>query len=835
MAPIVKKINLLEEALKKLSDDQLKAKTPEFKERLAKGESLDSILPEAFAVVREASVRTLGLRHFDVQLMGGMALNSGRIAEMKTGEGKTLTSTLPIYLNAITEKGVHVVTVNDYLARRDSEWMKPIYDFLGLSVGYIISNLDHADRQKAYAADITYGTNNEFGFDYLRDNMVEHKSFKVQRGHYFSIVDEVDSILIDEARTPLIISGPADMAVGGYAKVNKIIPRLEDKVDFEIDEKARSILLTETGVSKVEKLLGVPNLYDPAEVEQVHHVHQCLKAHHLFKRDVDYVVQGQEIIIVDEFTGRLMEGRRYSDGLHQAIEAKEHVEIKQENQTLATITFQNYFRMYDKLSGMTGTADTEAEEFNKIYNLDVVVLPTNKPMKRIDHPDKVYRNEKEKFEAIAEDVKDCHLRGQPVLLGTVSIENSEKLSSLLNRKGIPHAVLNAKFHEKEADIVKDAGQRGRVTIATNMAGRGTDIVLGQGVREAGGLHIIGSERHESRRIDNQLRGRSGRQGDPGSSRFYLSLEDHLMRVFGSDKLGPIMQRFGMQEGESLEHKMISKAIERAQKRVEAHNFDIRKYLLEYDDVMNTQRQYVYSIRNEILDNENISELIKEYFNDTVNAKIEQFLPGRNALSWDINELLQWLKSGLGVDALASGREIHDLSKMELKENITELISAAYTEKKQKLGAENMQMLERMVALQVIDQKWKDHLYSVDQLREGVWALGYAERNPLVEYRIRAFEAFQNAVVSIKEDTMEFLFHANISHPIEQVDPEEMEYQEVGQALHSSVESFDMNPNAAFANEKQMVSRKQSTRSAKETAKNTAGGASTRKSGRRKRR
>lgn len=835
MAPIVKKINLLEEALKKLSDDQLKAKTPEFKERLAKGESLDSILPEAFAVVREASVRTLGLRHFDVQLMGGMALNSGRIAEMKTGEGKTLTSTLPIYLNAITEKGVHVVTVNDYLARRDSEWMKPIYDFLGLSVGYIISNLDHTDRQKAYAADITYGTNNEFGFDYLRDNMVEHKSFKVQRGHYFSIVDEVDSILIDEARTPLIISGPADMAVGGYAKVNKIIPRLEDKVDFEIDEKARSILLTETGVSKVEKLLGVPNLYDPAEVEQVHHVHQCLKAHHLFKRDVDYVVQGQEIIIVDEFTGRLMEGRRYSDGLHQAIEAKEHVEIKQENQTLATITFQNYFRMYDKLSGMTGTADTEAEEFNKIYNLDVVVLPTNKPMKRIDHPDKVYRNEKEKFEAIAEDVKDCHLRGQPVLLGTVSIENSEKLSSLLNRKGIPHAVLNAKFHEKEADIVKDAGQRGRVTIATNMAGRGTDIVLGQGVREAGGLHIIGSERHESRRIDNQLRGRSGRQGDPGSSRFYLSLEDHLMRVFGSDKLGPIMQRFGMQEGESLEHKMISKAIERAQKRVEAHNFDIRKYLLEYDDVMNTQRQYVYSIRNEILDNENISELIKEYFNDTVNAKIEQFLPGRNALSWDINELLQWLKSGLGVDALASGREIHDLSKMELKENITELISAAYTEKKQKLGAENMQMLERMVALQVIDQKWKDHLYSVDQLREGVWALGYAERNPLVEYRIRAFEAFQNAVVSIKEDTMEFLFHANISHPIEQVDPEEMEYQEVGQALHSSVESFDMNPNAAFANEKQMVSRKQSTRSAKETAKNTAGGASTRKSGRRKRR
>ena len=835
MAPIIAKINSLESSLSSLSDDQLKAKTPEFKARLANGEKLDALLPEAFAVVRETSKRTLQMRHFDVQLMGGMVLNSGKISEMKTGEGKTLTSTLAIYLNALTGRGVHVVTVNDYLAKRDSEWMSPIYKFHDMEVGAIVSNMSHTERQRAYAADITYGTNNEFGFDYLRDNMVEHKNFKVQRDHYFAIVDEVDSILIDEARTPLIISGPADMSVDGYVKVDKIIPRLEDKIDFEIDEKARSILLTETGNAKVEKLLGLDNLYDPKEVETVHHVHQCLKAHHLFARDVDYVVQNQEIIIVDEFTGRLMEGRRYSDGLHQAIEAKERVPVKQENQTLATITFQNYFRMYEKLSGMTGTADTEAEEFKKIYNLDVVVLPTNKIMQRLDHPDKVYRNEKEKFNAIAEDVKDCHKRGQPVLLGTVSIENSEKLSKLLNQRGIPHEVLNAKHHDREAQIVKDAGQKGRVTIATNMAGRGTDIVLGPGVREAGGLHIIGSERHESRRIDNQLRGRSGRQGDPGSSRFYLSLEDHLMRVFGSDKLGPIMQRFGMQEGESLEHKMISKAIERAQKRVEAHNFDIRKYLLEYDDVMNTQRKYIYSVRNEILENENISDLIKEYINDSILSKIDLYLPGKNAVNWNVDDLKHWLKTGLNIDLDRTGREFSDLNRNEMRENLLEIVNGYYHEKKEKLGENNMAMLERMVALQVIDQKWKDHLYSIDQLREGVWALGYAERNPLVEYRIRAFNQFQETVTLIKEETVEFLFHANITGPVHETVPSESEYREVGQAVHSSVQSFDMNPNSAFGAQQSQIEQKQSAQSAEERAKSTAGGASQRKSNRRRRR
>ena len=590
MQPIAHRINALEAAIKDLSDEGLSAKTTEFKERIANGEDLDAILPEAFAVVRETAVRVLEMRHYDVQLMGGMVLHSGTIAEMKTGEGKTLTSTLAIYLNALTGKGVHIVTVNDYLAKRDAEWMSPIYKFHGLSVGSITSNMNHDLRREAYAADITYGTNNEFGFDYLRDNMVEHVSLKVQRSHYFAIIDEVDSILIDEARTPLIISGPSEQNTDSYVRINKIIPDLRDKDDYEVDEKARNVLLTELGVAKVEKLLNVENLYDPGNVDLVHHVHQCLKAHSLFKKDVDYVVQNGEVIIVDEFTGRLMEGRRYSDGLHQALEAKEKVSVKEENQTLATITFQNYFRMYDKLAGMTGTADTEAEEFKKIYELDVTVLPTNKSLVREDNADKVYRTVAEKFEAIADEVAECNKQGQPVLLGTVSIENSERLVYLLKQRGVKNlAVLNAKYHEKEADIIKDAGQLGHVTIATNMAGRGTDIVLGDGVREAGGLRIIGSERHESRRIDNQLRGRAGRQGDPGASRFYLSLEDDLMRIFGTDRIGPIMQRLGMEEGEAIEHKMVSKAIERAQKRVEGQNFDIRKHLLEYDEVMNRQR------------------------------------------------------------------------------------------------------------------------------------------------------------------------------------------------------------------------------------------------------
>ena len=681
MRPMVDKINQLEPGMQKLDDDSLKAKTAEFRERFQNGESLDSMLAEAFAVVREASQRALGMRHFDVQLMGGMVLHNGSIAEMKTGEGKTLTSTLAIYLNAITGKGVHVVTVNDYLARRDAEWMMPIYKFLNLSVGFITANMRNDARRESYAADITYGTNNEFGFDYLRDNMVEHISYRVQREHYFAIVDEVDSILIDEARTPLIISGSADQDTAAYGRINRIIPRLQDKDDYEVDEKARSVLLTEIGVHKVEKLLEVDNLYDPQNVDLVHHVQQCLKAHTLFQKDVDYVVQNAEVIIVDEFTGRLMEGRRYSDGLHQALEAKEQVPIKEETQTLATITFQNYFRMYDKLAGMTGTADAEAEEFKKIYNLDVSVLPTNKPLARKDFADKVFRTVDEKFEAIADEVNDCHLKGQPVLLGTVSIENSEKLSRLLNQRGIPHSVLNAKFHEKEADIVKEAGFKGRVTIATNMAGRGTDIVLGEGVKEAGGLHIIGSERHESRRIDNQLRGRSGRQGDPGSSRFFLSLEDDLMRIFGSDRIAPIMQKLGMQEGEAIEHKMVSNAIERAQKRVEGHNFDIRKHLLEYDDVMNKQRQYIYEMRNQILNDENLDELISEFIDDTIDEKSELYLPGKSLNNWDFEGLNQWVEATFDMKLDYSQEELGRMNPDQLVTNLHDLLREKFQKKR----------------------------------------------------------------------------------------------------------------------------------------------------------
>ncbi len=830
MRPLIEKINSLESEIQSLPDERLRGKGFEFRERISHGESLDMLLPEVFAVIRETAKRTLGLRHYDVQLMGGIVLHQGKIAEMKTGEGKTLTSTLAICLNAFTGKGVHVVTVNDYLAKRDAEWMGPIYQFHNLSVGVITSHMAHDARQRAYAADITYGTNNEFGFDYLRDNMVEHRSFKVQRGHYYAIVDEVDSILIDEARTPLIISGPAEMDTAEYVRVNRIIPQLQDKVDFEIDEKARSVLLTEIGVSKVERLLNIENLYAPQNIELVHHVHQCLKAHHLFQKDVDYVVQNGEIIIVDEFTGRLMVGRRYSDGLHQAIEAKEKVQVKQENQTLATITFQNFFRMYEKLAGMTGTADTEAEEFRKIYNLDVVVLPPNKPMIRIDYPDRIYRTVREKFEAIAQEVKECYLKGQPVLLGTVSIENSEKLSKLLQQKGIPHAVLNAKYHEKEAEIIKEAGQKGRVTIATNMAGRGTDIVLGPGVKELGGLHIIGSERHESRRIDNQLRGRSGRQGDPGSSRFYLSLEDDLMRIFGSDRLGPIMERIGMKEGDSIEHKMVTRAIERAQKRVESHNFDIRKHLLEYDDVMNTQRSYIYRVRNEILENDNITALIEEYIYDVIAQKIEQFLPGRSASSWDIPQLEAYLEHNLGIPQTQI--ELNHKSHQEMRQAIEEIVIGAYKAKRQRLGEVNMAALERMIALQVIDQKWKDHLYAIDQLREGVWTLGYAERNPLVEYRLRAFHLFEDMVAAAKEETIEFLMRAEIQGPVSLEVPQE--YHEIGNATHSSVKSFDLSPVESLmekaASEAMHLGRPRES----VAAKMTAGGASRRRSSRRRR-
>ncbi|GAB4422384.1 MAG: preprotein translocase subunit SecA [Turneriella sp.] len=830
--PYVNRINALEPEIQKLSDAELAAKTPAFKERIANGEKLVSILPEAFAVMRETSLRVLKMRHFDVQLMGAMALNEGKIAEMKTGEGKTLTATLAVYLNALTGKGVHVVTVNDYLAGRDAEWMRPLYDFHGLTTGVIKSNMNHAKRREAYAADITYGTNNEFGFDYLRDNMVDHRNYRVQRGHHYAIVDEVDSILIDEARTPLIISGPADQDAGEYVRVNRIIPSLEDKVDYDVDEKARTVLLTEIGVHKVEKLLNVDNLYAPQNVELVHHVHQCLKAHKLFHRDVDYVVQGGEIIIVDEFTGRLMEGRRYSDGLHQAIEAKEKVEVKQENQTLATITFQNFFRMYEKLAGMTGTADTEAEEFRKIYKLDVMVIPPNRKMIRKDYADKVYRTQREKFNAIADEVKDLHLKGQPVLLGTISIENSEKLSKLLHQKGIPHNVLNAKYHDREAEIIKEAGQKGRVTIATNMAGRGTDIILGEGVKELGGLHIIGSERHESRRIDNQLRGRAGRQGDPGSSRFYLSLEDELMRIFGSDRLGPIMQRFGMQEGEALEHRMVTNAIERAQKRVESHHFEMRKHLLEYDDVMNKQRRYIYMIRNEILDNTDIKSLIREFAEDAIEIRIGQMLPGKKVSEFNFEALQEYLTNVFQIRYDDLEEELRARSKDEFIAEVREKAMQALDAKEQEIGAENMRILEKMIALQVIDQKWKDHLYLMDQLRDGIWTLGYAERNPLVEYRFRAFNMFEDMVAAVKDEVTEFILRAQVKEQLREEDADEDAYQEIGSAQHNSMSGFDMTDGVAAQAIAQHASR-QPQKQTSEAAKHTAGGASKRRSSRRR--
>ncbi|MCD4778827.1 MAG: preprotein translocase subunit SecA, partial [Desulfobacterales bacterium] len=617
--PVVEMINKLEPELKAMSDEQLRSRTSIFKERIEKGEPLDDILPEAFATVREASVRTLKMRHFDVQLIGGIVLHQGKIAEMKTGEGKTLASTLPAYLNTLSGKGTHIITVNDYLARRDKEWMGQIYNFLGLTVGSILSGMDDAERKEAYGADITYGTNNEFGFDYLRDNMKFDMNSLAQRDLNFAIVDEVDSILIDEARTPLIISGPAEKSTGLYYKINEIIPRLKRDMDFTIDEKARTVVMTEDGVAKAENILKIDNLYDPKHIEVLHHINQGLKAHTLFKLDVDYIVKNGEVIIVDEFTGRLMPGRRYSEGLHQALEAKENVKIENENQTLATVTFQNYFRMYNKLSGMTGTADTEASEFKKIYNLDVIIIPTNMQMIRTNYPDMIYKTKKEKYEAALDEIEELHKKGQPVLVGTVSIDVSEGLSKKLKKRGIKHSVLNAKNHEKEAEIIAMAGQKGAVTISTNMAGRGTDIVLGDGVTELGGLHILGTERHESRRIDNQLRGRSGRQGDPGSSRFYLALEDDLLRIFGGERITGIMEKLGMEEGEPIEHNLISKAIENAQAKVEGHNFDIRKQLLEYDDVMNQQREVIYRQRREALKGSDL----KSSFMDMIYEKAEE--------------------------------------------------------------------------------------------------------------------------------------------------------------------------------------------------------------------
>jgi len=760
-------IEALEPQIKSLNDSELRAKTDEFKKRLQDGETLDDILPEAFAVVREASVRTLGMRHFPVQLLGGIVLHQGRIAEMKTGEGKTLVATLPAYLNALTGEGVHIVTVNDYLARRDCEWMGKIYEFLGLKVGLIQHDMDSAARQEAYAADITYGTNNEFGFDYLRDNMVIYKEQMVQRGLNYAIVDEVDSILIDEARTPLIISGAGEKSTELYYKADKFAARLIKDVDYEVDEKDKTISLTEEGAHKAERFFNVENITDLENSELLHHIIQAIKAHVLMKRDVDYVVKDNEVIIVDEFTGRLMFGRRYSDGLHQAIEAKEGVRVQRENRTLATITFQNYFRMYKKLSGMTGTAKTEEEEFQSIYGLDVVVIPTNMPMIRKDHPDVIYRTEEAKFKAVADEIAERHAKGQPVLVGTISIEKSEKLSEMLKQRGIPHQVLNAKYHEKEAEIIAQAGQPGAVTIATNMAGRGTDIVLGEGVAEKGGLHVLGTERHESRRIDNQLRGRSGRQGDPGSSRFYLSLEDDLLRLFGSERIMNLVDALGMDDDTPIENSMLSKQIEAAQKRVEGKNFDIRKQLLEYDNVLNVQRDVIYKQRRQVLEGENLKESIFEMIRSLIEEAVKLYTSNSpHAEEWDI----EGLSEHLGHLFLPSGtltisdEDKESLTREEFTERLTDMAYALYNKREQEMGEETMRELERVIMLKVVDQKWMDHLDDMDRLRDGIGLRAYGQRDPLVEYKIEAYDMFQQMIHSIQEDVVSLLYHVKVERP-----------------------------------------------------------------------
>ncbi len=755
-------INALEPSIEKLSDSELRSKTDEFKERLSDGETLDDILSEAFAVVREASKRTLNMRPFDVQIMGGIVLHQGRIAEMKTGEGKTLVATMPVYLNALTGQGVHIVTVNDYLAKRDSEWMGKIYNFLGLEVGLIVHDLDFEERKKAYNADITYGTNNEFGFDYLRDNMVLYKEHMVQRPLNYAIVDEVDSILIDEARTPLIISGQAEESTDIYYKFARFVPRLVPDEDYTVDEKAHSVMPTEKGIKKAESFLGIENLYDEENMELLHHLQQALKAHALMKLDRDYVVKDGQVIIVDEFTGRLMFGRRYSDGLHQAIEAKEGVKVENESKTLATITFQNYFRMYKKLAGMTGTAATEEEEFRGIYGLDVVVIPTNKPMIRTDYPDAVYKTEKGKFNAVVEEIQECHRKGRPVLVGTISIEKSELLSSMLKRKGIPHQVLNAKYHEKEAQIIAQAGQKGAVTIATNMAGRGTDIVLGEGVAELGGLHIIGTERHESRRIDNQLRGRSGRQGDPGSSRFYISLEDDLMRLFGADNIKGIMDKLGLEEDQPIEHPLITKSIESAQKKVEAHNFDIRKHVLEYDDVMNTQREVIYSQRRHVLESENLKDSIMEMIAQVVGRLMDIYASKEiHPEEWDISGLSEYLKDIFQISCDIDESKLEDMSREDICSILIEKAQAAYEKKEAELGSDTMRELERYIMLKTVDQKWMDHIDAMDQLREGIGLRAYGQRDPVIEYKFEGYEMFQDMIKNIQEDTLRYLFRVRI--------------------------------------------------------------------------
>lgn len=760
---VVQSINAMEPKMQSLSDSELQAKTGYFQEKLQGGATLDDILPEAFAVVREASRRVLAMRHFDVQLLGGMILHQGRIAEMKTGEGKTLVATLPVYLNALTKQGVHVVTVNDYLARRDAEWMGQVYEFLGLTVGVVVNGLSFAERKEAYSADITYGTNNEFGFDYLRDNMVVHPEQMVQRELHYAIVDEVDSILIDEARTPLIISGAAEDSARHYMRFAQIVPQLKAERDYNVDEKARTIAITEEGVARVEKILGIENLFDDVHFELNHYLNQALKAKEFFVRDRDYVVKDGEVLIVDEFTGRLMPGRRYSDGLHQSIEAKEGVSVLKESQTLASITYQNYFRMYAKLAGMTGTAKTEEEEFRKIYGLDVVVIPTNKPMIRADLPDAVYKTAKGKADAIIKDIAERHSQGQPVLVGTISIESSEKFSAMLTRAGIPHQVLNAKHHDKEAEIVKHAGQKGMVTIATNMAGRGTDIVLGEGVIELGGLHIIGTERHESRRIDNQLRGRAGRQGDPGSSQFYVSMEDDIMRLFGSERIMGIMDRLGWEEDQVIDHPQISRGIENAQKRVESRHFEIRKQVLEYDDVMNQQREVIYAQRRGVLLDENISDQISSMFEPVFERLVNRYADEKVIPEeWDLESIRQQYAEIVGTSLPLTGEELGDLAPEEIVERLVNLAKEAYVKRTAEYGADLQRQIEKVVLLQIIDQKWMNHLSAMDDLREGIGLRALAQRDPLLEYRFEAYQMFQEMVNSIQEDTISMLFKVRLA-------------------------------------------------------------------------
>ena len=763
MWPIVRRINDLEPKLAGLSDSSLQEKTFEFKNRLAAGETLDDILPEAFAVVREASRRVTGMRHFDVQILGGIVLHRGDIAEMRTGEGKTLVASLPVYLNALTGKGVHVVTVNDYLATRDSEDMGRIYKFLGLSVGLIVHDLTYEQRRRAYNADVTYGTNNEFGFDYLRDNMVISADQMVQRPLNYCIVDEVDSILIDEARTPLIISGPGEKSTELYSTLTAIVKHF-DKEDYTMDEKQKTIAPTDSGVAKVEKMLGISNMFDNEHLDLNHLVIQALRARFMMHRDKDYVVKNGEIVIVDEFTGRLMFGRRYSDGLHQSIEAKEAVKVQGESKTLATITFQNYFRMYDKLAGMTGTAKTEEDEFNKIYKLDVYVIPTNKPAIRKDLPDVIYKTKNAKYRAVVREVIKRHATGQPILVGTTSINQSEILSQLLNKENIVHNVLNAKYHEKEAEIIKNAGQRDMVTIATNMAGRGTDIKLGEGVADLGGLMIIGTERHESRRIDNQLRGRAARQGDPGTTQFFLSLEDDLMRIFGSENISRFMDKLGMDEDEPITANMITRSIEKAQKKVESHNFEIRKYVLEYDDVMNQQREVLYNQRRQVLTADDLKDTIMGMVDDIILAELDKYADEKlYPEEWDFAGLLAQMQQYFVPKHAVTVEELENMSRIEVQEKLKQIAVDLYNERFNEFGEETMKELEKAVMLRVVDSKWMDHLDAMDALKEGINLRAYGQKNPLVEYKFEAYEMFSEMVESIKRTVITFLYHIQVTY------------------------------------------------------------------------